>query len=334
MNAGPVGRATVPLPGRVAVSEPPDPVAVAVPAGPVAAAAPDPAAGAVALPGRAVGAGLPQVTRGIGIAFGSTTVLSGFLYYFGWSRAYYFYDYFGVASSLLGLSAPDYLQLSVDGLFVPLTVVATITIAVLWARPWLGRLGRGRRRAAIARIALPAVGMLLLLNGMSAILVRTPLNRHLAVAPLCLAAGAALVVLSLRGARDGAPVGVAVAEWAAIVVLVGLSLFWVANDYSAAVGRSRAREMAAQLPSFPDTALYSEKSLSLRHPGVLETRCTAKDAGYPFRYDGLKLILRSGDQYLFLTTNWTPGNGLAVVMPRDGTRLEFTPTATSAPVTC
>jgi hypothetical protein len=314
------GRATVP---------PPDSVAdLNVPADP---AAPVPA---TAVP---VITGLPQVTKAVGIALGSTTVLSGILFYFGWSRAYYFYDYFGVDSSLLDLSTRDYLQLSVDGLFVPLTIVAAVTLAGLWAWPLLGRLVRRPRHDAVVRVAVPATGLLLLLNGLSAILVRTPLNRSLAVAPLCLAAGTVLVVLSIRGVRGTAAVGVAVTEWAVIITLVSLSLFWAANDYSAAVGRSRAREMAADLPTFPDATLYSEKSLGLRHPGVRESRCAGEEAGYGFRYDGLKLVLQSGDQYFFLPTNWSPRDGIAVVIPRtDAIRLEFTrpTTAADALTTC
>jgi hypothetical protein len=279
-----------------------------------------------------VSAGLPQVTKALGITLGSTTALSGILFYFGWSRAYYFYDYFGVDSSLLGLSTNDYLQLSVDGLFVPLVVVAAVTLVGLWAWPLLDTLIRGRLRETISRVVVPVAGMLLLLNGLSAILVRTPLNRPLVSAPLCLAAGTTLVVLAIRGVRGPASVGAAITEWAVIVVLVGLALFWAANDYSAAVGRARARQMAAQLSSFPDATLYSEKSLSLRHPGVRETRCANKDATYAFRYDGLKLILQSGDQYLFLPATWSRRNGVAVVMPRtDATRLEFVPVTT--PVT-
>jgi hypothetical protein len=268
--------------------------------------------------------GLPQVTKGLGIALGSTTVLSGFLYYFGWSRAYYFYDYFGVDSSLLGLSTADYLQLSVDGLFVPLLVIAAGALVALRLRPLLGRARKVRR-------ALPVLGLLLVLNGLSAIVVATPLNRALVVSPICLAVGTALVVLSGRAARGPAPVGVAVTEWAVIVILVGLSLFWAANDYSAAVGRSRARQMAAQLPTFPDATVYSDKSLSMRYPGVRATRC----ADHEVRYDGLKLILRSGDQYLFLPATWSRSDGVALLMPKtEPARLEFTAASPKRPVTC
>jgi hypothetical protein len=90
------------------------------------------------------------------------------------------------------------------------------------------------------------------------------------------------------------------------------------------VGTSRARWYAGRLHTLPDVVLYSERGLSLAGPGVREVRCAAKDAAYRFRYDGLKLMLRSGDQYLFIPGNWTPATGTAFVLPRTSSlRLEF-----------
>ena len=37
-------------------------------------------------------------------------------------------------------------------------------------------------------------------------------------------------------------------------------------------------------------------------------------------------MLQSGNQYLILPEGWTPGNGVAILMPRnDSLRLEFVP---------
>jgi hypothetical protein len=124
------------------------------------------------------------------------------------------------------------------------------------------------------------------------------------------------------------PRWVVVSEWAAVFVLVGLSLFWAANDYSAAVGGSRARQVVAELPTYPSAVVYSERSLSLHAAGVRETRCHDPEAAYRFRYDGLKLVLQSGDQYLFLPEGWSHSNGVAILLPRNASlRLEFIPPA-------
>lgn len=70
--------------------------------------------------------------------------------------------------------------------------------------------------------------------------------------------------------------------------------------------------------------LFSEKSLSLTGPGVHEVRCGGTDARDRFRYDGLKLIFPSGNQYLFLPAGWTHDDGAAIILPRgDSLRLEF-----------
>lgn len=130
----------------------------------------------------------------------------------------------------------------------------------------------------------------------------------------------------------------AIAEWAAVFILVGVGLFWAVGNYAAAVGVGRGSDMEAALATWPDAVLYSERSLSLTAPGVRETPCANADAAYGFRYDGLKLVMQSGDQYLFLPSGWSRHEGAAVLLPRsDSLRLEFTqPGASTAarPASC
>lgn len=178
------------------------------------------------------------IVRILGAIVAPTTVLTAILFYFGWSRAYYFYDYFGVDATLLGLTTQDYLQLSVDGLFVPLTVAACAGLVVLW-----GRMLLCVHIASVPRILLPltaVAGLILFLNGLSRIFTDTVFNRPPAVAPLSLAAGALLLVYVPRLSRSPRPRWVSVLEWAVVFVLVGVSLFWSANDYSAAAIHARA----------------------------------------------------------------------------------------------
>jgi hypothetical protein len=107
---------------------------------------------------------------------------------------------------------------------------------------------------------------------------------------------------------------------------VALSLFWAATAYSAAVGRAQARLYAAELAAEPDAVLYSERSLRLAGPGVREVPCQGAEAGYRFRYDGLKLMLQSGGQYVLIPAQWTRSSGVAFVIPRtDSLRLELHP---------
>jgi hypothetical protein len=277
----------------------------------------------------------------LGTIVAPTTLLTALLFYFGWSHAYYFYDYFGVNSTLLGLSTRDYVQKAVDGLFVPMLVLAGAGLLALWAQSLLrARLALGPRQRALRLVAgVAAVGLVLSIGGFWSVFAVTALRRWLygTAAPLSLAAGVLLLLSAFHlwrsltaGRRTPGPAPAAawgaVAEWAAVFVLVGLSLFWAANNYSVAVGRQRAYQMVLQLPGEPGVVLFSERSLSLAAPGVREVRCRDPQAGYRFRYDGLKLLPQSGDQYLLLPGTWSRGGGVAFLIPKsDSLRLELVP---------
>jgi hypothetical protein len=283
---------------------------------------------------------LPQLTTILGTIVAPTTLLTALLFYFGWSHAYWFFDYFGVNSTLLGLTTRDYVQRSLDGLFVPMTVVACAGLLVMWGHAALhARLAAGSR-PRVLRVLVPATavaGLVLAAGGLWSVFATTVLNQHLVAAPLSLALGVLLVVYAVhlqplfsaaKNAERATGPQRAVVEWACVFVLVGLSLFWAANDYSAAVGRSRARQVVAELPTYPSAVVYSERSLSLAAPGVREVRCKDPEAAYRFRYDGLKLVLQSGDQLLFLPEAWSPSDGVAILITRnDSLRIEFVPTA-------
>lgn len=122
------------------------------------------------------------------------------------------------------------------------------------------------------------------------------------------------------------------AEWSVVFALVMLGIVWATNDYAASVGTVRAKRFAAGLAGYPATVVYSEHSLAIGGPGVHETRCKAGRDGkddapaYAYRYDGLVLILQSGNQYVLVPTRWTAQDGVALVLPRnDSVRLEFGP---------
>ena len=278
----------------------------------------------------------PQLTKILGGIVAPTTLLTALLYYFGWSHAYWFCNYFGVNSTVLGFTSTDYLMRSVDALFVPMTVAASAALVAVWGHSLLrARLAAGSRPRAL-RFIVPVIavaGGVLVLGGFASVFTTTVLSQHLVAAPLSLGSGVLLLVYAVHLRRLLAEKGqstsnsrgwAAIVEWAVVFVLIGLSLFWAATDYSAAVGRSRAMHFVADLPSYPNVIIYSERSLSLHAPGVREVRCKDTDTAYRYRYDGLKLVLESGDQYLFLPADWTPANGVALLMPRTASlRLEF-----------
>src|SRR5215213_3404346 len=117
--------------------------------------------------------GLAQLARILGTIVAPTTLLTSVLFYFGWMHAYHFFDYFGVNSTVLGLTTQDYLMRSLDGLFVPMTVVACAGLLVLWGHAVLrARLADGSR-PWVLRVFVPAmatVGLLLTVCGLLSVL--------------------------------------------------------------------------------------------------------------------------------------------------------------------
>jgi hypothetical protein len=251
------------------------------------------------------------------------------LFYFGWLYTFWFCNYFGVNSTILGLSIEDYLMRSVDGLFVPITVVAGTGLLVSWGRRLLSPRLTDKPRARLAIVIGVAVaGAALSTVGILPVFGQPLIELGLTVAPLSLAAGVLLLMFASRARRMPRvrpSEWVALAEWASVFVIVSICAFWAAGDYAGSVGFGRGRQVQAELHGYPNTVLYSAKSLSLAGPGIAGTACANPDSAYHYRYDGLKLIMQSGNQYFFLPQDWSPDNGAAVIIPRsDSLRLEFT----------
>lgn len=273
----------------------------------------------------------PQPLKYTAAITSSVSVITGLLFYFGASHAYWFFDYFGVNSTVLGLPPEEFLMRSVDGLFVPLVVLSAVAVLGVWlhrlADPLLDRLGAKARRGSL--VVAAALGVFALVLGLLNALGVEVLRFHLTIPPLALVCGVGLVMAASRGFQrargtTGHPMRGAV-EWAGVFVLVSLGLFWAVHDYSTAAGVGRARLAAAGLPGYPDTVLFSEHDLNLRGPGVHERRCSGDESAYRYRYEGLKLVMRTGDMYLFLPSGWTRAEGAAIVLPKtDSVRFEFT----------
>lgn len=296
-------------------------------------------------------AALSQVLKIVGSVVAPTTLLTALLFYFGRLHVTGFFRYFGVNFTVLDLTVQDYLVRSADGLFVPLTIAAAAALLALWAHRLLLRSLRGRNRrialralaplAAIAGLVLVSVAIVTIFSD-TAVLAAYPEvhGLSLAIGVLLLAYGVRLVRLlsakpdSQRGG-SGVPGADAIVEWGAIFVLVSVGLFWAVGSYAIGVGTGRGQEMEAALPSWPDAVLYSDESLNLQAPGVRETPCQNPTGAYRFRYDGLKLVLQSGNQYLFLPEGWTPAAGAAVLIPRtEALRLEFSAAGLARSAAC
>jgi hypothetical protein len=73
----------------------------------------------------------------------------------------------------------------------------------------------------------------------------------------------------------------------------------------------------------PEAVLVSTEPLGVTIPGVTETACD-HDGKPSYRYDGLVLVLQSGDHLFLLPKTWTQTTGGALVLPQtDSLRIEF-----------
>ncbi|MGI5330245.1 hypothetical protein [Actinomadura nitritigenes] len=261
-----------------------------------------------------------------------TALASALLYYFGWNDVNWFFQYFGVNANALNFTTVDYLIYSVDALYVPLTVSALVGLVAVWAHLLLrGRVAVrfGPRVPAVLLGSVAIIGLVLGAVGALSLVVRTPLSAHLDAAPLSLAGG--VVLVAYAGYQWGGPVAgragafqEAAVQWTIVYTLVAVSLFWAATDYSAAVGTWRAHRLVDRLATYPDVVVYSQHGLSMSAQNVRETRCKGPESAFRYRYDGLKLVIRSGDQYFLLPAAWRPDSGTAFLIPRDSSlRLEF-----------
>jgi hypothetical protein len=281
------------------------------------------------------GEALPRLARIAREVVAPATLVTALLFQFGRLQASGFYRHFGVNFTVMDLTVQDHLISSADGLFVPVAAGCVLALLLLWLhRLLLARTTvRGRRRtirvlapaAGVLGVSLVALALLDLLAGVG-LLWRSGSE----AGGLALAAGALLIVYAVRLVRlwRGRPrrrsSGAELAEWGAAFLLVSVGLYWAVGQYAFGVGTGRALQLERALPTQPAAVLFSAQSLSLDVDGVTEVECADPEAAYRFRYDGLRLVRQSGDQYLLLSSTWSRETGSAVLIPRGGdVRLEF-----------
>jgi hypothetical protein len=281
--------------------------------------------------------GASRAFRIIAAVVANTTLFTSLLYFFGLVATQVFFAHFRVHYTLLSQTADEILGRGVDGLFLPLAGIAGAVLVValvirllkvrLSARSWSNLLRYGTPVAGV-------LGVLCLVVAVPASLDPGSLREYPGLPGFGFAIGVVLLVLAWRrwnAATGRTTRGVAVVESVVTFLLVSIGLFWAVGDYSASVSVRRGYEVEARIPAMPSVVVYSAQGLNLAGDGVRQARCTQPDAAYKYRYDGLKLLLQSGGQYVFLPATWRTTSGSAFVVPRtDSLLLEFGP-ATGTP---
>ena len=285
---------------------------------------------------------LPRLVRVAGEVVAPATLLTALLFQFGRLHAAGYFRHFGVNFTVLDLTLQDHLVSGADGLFVPLAGACVLVLVLLSLnRLLLVRLPPRAREPALRYLPPVAAVVGAVLLGLALFDLLTDVRLFWGegeAGGLALATGVLLFVYGIRlgrFVRHGSPrrrsEGADLAEWGAAFLLVSVGLYWAVGQYAFGVGSGRAVQLERALPGQPAAVLFSANSLSLDVDGVTEVRCDDPEAAYRFRYDGLRLVRQSGDQYLLLSSSWTRDTGSAVLIPRGGdVRLEFRTATTPA----
>lgn len=280
-----------------------------------------------------VEASLQRTLKTIGSVVAPTTVVTALLFYFGWVSINTQAVYFGFDHSLLGFSTQDYLLQSISAVFLPLGVALLIALLAFWCHSrlveWIGPGRPGRVIVfsfAFAGAALFAVGLFGIVRprdldpltptgfggGVGLFSYAVYLHRHR---------------LSANPSRK-TPIPRASSlpslNVLAVTLLVALSAVWLVAEYGEWDGRRKAETLVDGLTSRPSVVVYSPKRLELRGIGVREEALAEESSEYAFRYEGLRLLIRSNGRFFLLPTGWSTSGGVTIVLrDREDLRVEF-----------
>jgi hypothetical protein len=295
---------------------------------------------------RAVGSGtespasVRRMIQTVATVIGPATLVTALAFYFGWVSTNARFRYFGLDASVLGLTLQEVLLYATDALFLPILAIVVVALIALTVHSvlirWADRKGPLTTRVERISIVMFVVGGILFPAGVWAALYGLPIPTPFLLQQLSVGIGIALLAYAVyirRRARAGIRGAVPIDPefrrlWSAGLVLVwliiGLSVFWAASEFSEALGRGRAMRMESSLALMPSLVIYSERDLHVQGPGVVKEQLEGEDSAYRFRYSGLTFLLRSGGKYFLVPTGWIRSQGSVITLSdADTLRVEF-----------
>jgi hypothetical protein len=261
--------------------------------------------------------------------FVPTTILTGLLYYFGWTLTTERNFYLGIDPSILGLSMQDYLLRSIVPIFSPLSAILLVALAAIWLDKRLSRwIEGGGHRWMLGFVSgtITAAGLLLAIIGVGGAitLVGIPF-----ILPVALALGPAALSYGLhlwRAIRERqAPRGQQPPRSTLTLVIIAafsiIGIFGLCTDWATFMGRVEAQQLVA---SRPRAVEFSAEQLLIDGPGVSVAAIGGSDAAYRYRYSGLRLLRFANGNYVLFPEKWSHKKDSAIVLPnKTSIRLEF-----------
>ncbi|WP_278235766.1 hypothetical protein [Isoptericola sp. AK164] len=284
----------------------------------------------------------------LGSIVAPATLVTGILFYFGYVSTRAYFLYFGVDVDVLGFGTQDYVMRSPQPLLVPMLLVLVVGALLV--------LGDAAVRRRAARASSPVVGHMVrvavvggsvvLVVGLGLMLAYPALGGWALfplVAPLVLAAGAALLAYGLSWARHRAEAthraevtghGHEATQTAGgpepgraavllLVLTVLAAVFWATATVAQWSGTDRAKARAADLSTLPAVVLDTPQRMFTGDDTIAETRLENGDPGEPaYRYRGLRLLVEGAGVLFLVPEVWTE-HGSTFAVPMDDVRVRF-----------
>ena len=250
--------------------------------------------------------GAGNVMRLIAAIGSPIAIATGLLFYFGWVRASVQAKQLGYDTAILDWSVQDYILRSILVLFIPLMVLIGLMLLLTWLhqRLVLPMAEAGKLATWIPR-ALRGGWLLWIPAAIALSVVAAPLSgitvaMAVTVSLLCALYGDLLERRLTGSSRTSS------AAKALVLVLLAFAAFWTVERLANLVGRAYATQITANPRQLLAVTVYSPKSLEIHVPGIVETKLRNPESAYQYRYDGLRLVQRSGDRYLLMSEHWDP----------------------------
>jgi hypothetical protein len=272
---------------------------------------------------------LSNASQGLLSAIGSPLAVgTALLFYFGWVRTREQSRAVGFSASSLDFSIQEYMLRSIDVLYPVGLVVVLVVVAGQWShRRHILPLVHGPRSTTWIRRLMKASRWSILGWFFVFALLAYRDTRLAGIAVAGFLAGSLLSALyagSLRNHLRRPAIGKRPVSRILLLSLLALALFWATEQYARLIGQSYAQAVVRDPLALATVTVYSEKRLAITMPGTAETPLSDEDSAYRFRYDGLRMVQRSGDRYFLIGDGWTPDNRRVVVIREAAdVRLEF-----------
>jgi len=274
-----------------------------------------------------------EVLEWLSLVVPIVTIVTALLFWFGYTATDARFAYFGIDSSTLELTTIDYVLRSADGIFVPATVTLLIVITASAIHTVVGAAIERRRGGTVLAVAATSalvVGLVGAAVGVFWMFDGRPDWVYYLVPPMLLGGGVLVFAYSARvlSSLRAEPVDLQtmwqrIGMWAAAAVVL-LMVFWTFSLYARALGTGRAVTYVDRLANRPSAIVYSSRSLGVGEP--VDETVERAESYYPYRYTGLRVVIKAGDKYVLLTEGWTRDSGRAILIEDTAeVRLEFEP---------